>query len=117
MSFTGFRFSMFVYFFASYLQAVGADYGLPCSDIYPGERPFSEVETRNLAVYMFSIRRRIKAYVDLHSYGQMWMSPWGFKRDFPPSYREQVRAKLLSFVLSMHKVFDSNFTSTAKDCS
>lgn len=65
---------------------VGADYGQPCSDIYPGKRPFSEPETRNLATYMYSIRRRIKAYVDFHAYGQLWMSPWGFTRKFPPTY-------------------------------
>ena len=68
-------------------SAVGADYGKPCSDIYPGERPFSEPETHNLATYMYSIRDRIKAYVDFHSYGQLWMSPWGFKKDLPPTYR------------------------------
>jgi len=66
---------------------VGADHGQPCSDIYPGERPFSEPETHNLATYMYSIRSRIKAYVDFHSYGQLWMSPWGFTRHhYPPSY-------------------------------
>jgi len=65
---------------------VGADHGQPCSDIYPGSWPFSEPETRNLAKYMYSIRRRIKAYVDFHSYGQLWMSPWGFTRYFPPTY-------------------------------
>ncbi|KAL9959383.1 hypothetical protein ACROYT_G032705 [Oculina patagonica] len=65
---------------------VGAHYGQPCSDIYPGERPFSEPEVLHLAKYMYSIRRRIKGYVDFHSYGQLWMSPWGFTRYFPPTY-------------------------------
>lgn len=65
---------------------VGADYGKHCSDIYPGERPFSEPESYNLAIYMYSIRDRIKAYVDFHSYGQLWMSAWGFATDLPPTY-------------------------------
>lgn len=71
---------------------VGAHHGQPCSDIYPGSRPFSEPETRNLAKYMYSIRNRIKAYVDFHSYGQLWMSPWGFTRFYPPTYPTNLAA-------------------------
>ncbi|RMX60512.1 hypothetical protein pdam_00001433 [Pocillopora damicornis] len=81
---------------------VGADYGKPCSDIYPGERPFSEPETHNLATYMYSIRDRIKAYVDFHSYGQLWMSPWGFKKDFPPTYRTMNRNAMIRIVLAIY---------------
>ena len=84
------------------LTAVGADYGQPCSDIYPGESPFSEPEARNLAIYMYSIRRRIKAYVDFHSYGQLWMSPWGFTtRYFPPTYAKHVRTIVLFLVVCL----------------
>ena len=79
-------FNKLIFFLLILSPAVGADYGKPCSDIYPGERPFSEPETHNLATYMYSIRDRIKAYVDFHSYGQLWMSPWGFKKDLPPTY-------------------------------
>lgn len=81
---------------------VGADYGKPCSDIYPGERPFSEPETHNLATYMYSIRDRIKAYVDFHSYGQLWMSPWGFKKDLPPTYRTMNRNAMIRIVLAIY---------------
>lgn len=68
---------------------VGAEYGKPCSDIYPGLWPFSEPETRNLGKYMYSIRRRIKGYVDFHCYGQLWMSPWGFTTVLPPTFHKE----------------------------
>lgn len=71
---------------------VGADYGKPCSQIYTGLRPFSEPETRNMAKYMYSIRRRIKGYVDFHSYGQLWMSPWGYTSKYPPSVNKHFTA-------------------------
>lgn len=72
-----------------YSSAVGADYGKPCSDIYPGLWPFSEPEARNLGKYMYSIRRRIKGYVDFHCYGQLWMSPWGFTTALPPTFHKE----------------------------
>ena len=78
-----------------YPSAVGADYGKPCSQIYTGLRPFSEPEIRNLAKYMYFIRRRIKGYVDFHSYGQLWMSPWGYTSKYPPSVNKHVSVAVI----------------------
>ncbi|KAJ7377902.1 corticosteroid- binding protein [Desmophyllum pertusum] len=84
--------------------SIGADYGKPCSDIYPGQRPFSEPETRHLATYMYSIRGRIKAYVDFHAYGQLWMSPWGFTRKLPPTYTKHNWRAMTRIVRSIYYI-------------
>ncbi|KAH0557501.1 hypothetical protein KQX54_007114 [Cotesia glomerata] len=42
----------------------------PCSDIYAGSKPFSEVETQALRNYVLAHNNTIKVYLTLHSYGQ-----------------------------------------------
>ena len=49
----------------------------PCADTYPGSRAFSEVETRNLRDAINARAARMVAYITLHSYSQLWLTPWG----------------------------------------
>ena len=48
----------------------------PCSETYCGSKPFSEVETKNVADYILKIKDRLKVYISLHSYSQLWMIPY-----------------------------------------
>jgi len=64
----------------------------PCSDTYHGPYPFSEVEVRNVARYLYRMKRRLVGYMDIHAYSQLWMTPWGHaKRAYPPTYSEMKR--------------------------
>jgi len=64
----------------------------PCRDTYRGTKPFSEVETRNVARYLQSIRWSLVGYLDIHAYSQLWMTPWGHaKRAYPSTYSEMMR--------------------------
>jgi len=55
----------------------------PCEEIYSGSHPFSESESLALARYLYKLRRRIIAYMDVHVFGQLWMSPWGYTSSTP----------------------------------
>lgn len=50
----------------------------PCSDIFPGDRPFSEPETQALADYYTRIPN-LAAYLSMHSFGQMILIPPGYR--------------------------------------
>lgn len=63
----------------------------PCSETYHGSRPFSEVEVRNVASYLYRNRRNLIGYMDIHAYSQLWMTPWGYKRAYPKDYAELKR--------------------------
>jgi len=60
-----------------------------CDDIFCGRKPFSEKESLTLARYLYSIRRQLVAYVDVHTYGQVLMSPWGYSTGYPKDYSIQ----------------------------
>jgi len=55
----------------------------PCSDVYSGQYGESEPETQALAVFLRHNGPHIAAYLTLHSYGQMWLYPWGYTTAYP----------------------------------
>lgn len=78
----------------------------PCSDNFPGTEAFQSVEAKAMSDYLTNGtvlddeddwfkgeptpapnpgRRRVRAFVDLHSYGQLFMFPFAYScDDFPP---------------------------------
>jgi len=68
----------------------------PCSDIFRGSRPFSAPETTAEVNYLqpFLDLGRVRAYIDIHSYGAYILSPWGYTaaspRDFPEMNRNMI---------------------------
>ncbi|KAJ9586558.1 hypothetical protein L9F63_028399, partial [Diploptera punctata] len=58
----------------------------PCQETYAGPRPFSEPEARAISDFIMDRKDRIKLYLTMHAYSQMWLVPWGYtnkkSRDF-----------------------------------
>ncbi|XP_063243654.1 carboxypeptidase B-like [Bacillus rossius redtenbacheri] len=50
----------------------------PCADTYAGPRAFSEPESTAVAQFLLDHKDRVRLYLSLHSYAQMWLMPWGF---------------------------------------
>ena len=62
----------------------------PSSDTYHGTAPFSEPETANVSAYMAS-RPNIKAHLDIHSYSQLILGPWGYSETVCPPREAELR--------------------------
>lgn len=45
-----------------------------------GSHPYSEVETQAIEEFLKSKAHRIDAYIALHSYGHLFLHPWGHTR-------------------------------------
>ncbi|XP_064611918.1 carboxypeptidase B-like [Liolophura sinensis] len=58
----------------------------PCSDSYCGPSPFSESEVKGVADFLNAVPGRFRAYIDFHSFSQLWMTPWGYTKDLPPDF-------------------------------
>ncbi|PSN48354.1 hypothetical protein C0J52_08084 [Blattella germanica] len=50
----------------------------PCHETYAGPRAFSEPETRAISDFIMDRKDRIKLYLTMHAYSQMWLLPWGY---------------------------------------
>jgi len=66
----------------------------PCSDIFKGPVALSESETKALADYINRLKDggvNLQAYISFHSYGQLWLLPWGYTAGaYPPDYAQQL---------------------------
>ena len=63
----------------------------PCSDQYCGPKAFSEVEVKGVADFIMANAKTMKGFIDFHSYSQLWMSPWGYTKELPPDFQDQVK--------------------------
>ena len=89
--------------------------GNRCSDAYRGPQPFSEVETRNIRDYVLALNPVPILAMNLHSYGQYYLWPYGyaFGTNYPDNYEEIVSLdckSLLAFEIEIkieiiHPVF------------
>ncbi|XP_063403497.1 carboxypeptidase B-like [Mytilus trossulus] len=61
----------------------------PCSDTYCGPSAFSEVEVKAVADFISAQKGTIKAFIDFHSFSQLWMTPWGWTKKLPTDYEDQ----------------------------
>jgi len=58
----------------------------PCDDAYMGTAAFSESEVSSVATFITKLQAqqtKIIAYIDFHSYSQLWMGPYGWTADLP----------------------------------
>lgn len=60
----------------------------PCSETYPGDKPFSETETRTMSKYIGSIQDKIFAYIAFHSYSQLLLIPYGHTSNKIENYND-----------------------------
>lgn len=68
----------------------------PCDEDYQGPSAFSEPETRAVRDAVISRRNQIQAFITLHSYSEIWVHPWGFKKNYyPKDISELVRFSLI----------------------
>jgi len=65
----------------------------PCSDSYCGSKAFSEREVQSMANYVFATNQRQKVlhFIDYHSYGQLYMAPYGWSAAPPPDADAQLQ--------------------------
>lgn len=61
--------------------------GSQSSDTYRGTAAFSEPETASVRDYVLTLPN-IKAHIDIHTYSQLVLSPWGYTTASPPRSNE-----------------------------
>ncbi|TPX44873.1 hypothetical protein SeLEV6574_g04248 [Synchytrium endobioticum] len=63
----------------------------PCSEAYMGSKPFSAPEPLAIANYVKTRAPNVLAYIDFHSFSQLWMYPFGSDCNERPSNRKQLQ--------------------------
>ncbi|GBN00906.1 Carboxypeptidase A1 [Araneus ventricosus] len=81
----------------------------PCDEIYCGDRPFSENESRAIRDLMITLGSRIKAYFSIHAFSQLWMTPYGTTKKLPPNYTELSRVGQIG-VAALSKKYGTQYS-------
>ncbi len=80
----------------------------PGSDTYYGTAPFSEPETQVLSADILA-DPRIEAHVDVHTFGQLILHPYGYTTDLPPepdrTFFINFSQELSDIILAVHGFF------------
>lgn len=66
----------------------GGSSALACSETYHGGSAFSQVESKNVRDFINSIASQTQVYLTFHTYGQYWLTPWGYTAELPSDYAE-----------------------------
>jgi hypothetical protein len=98
--------------------------GVPNSPTYRGTAPFSEPETQAIRD-TFQANQQIVSHVDFHSYGQIFLTPWGYTNDPVPEEAvfDQLTATMSNSIQAVHgQFYDNNAflylsSGTARDWS
>lgn len=84
----------------------------PCNSGYHGPEPFSEPETRGMADYILDKAQNHNvswaAYITLHSYSQLWLSPWGYTM-VPPEDHQEVLQVAKDAVAELKSYFNTSY--------
>ncbi|KAL7425007.1 hypothetical protein Q5752_000694 [Cryptotrichosporon argae] len=83
----------------------------PCSDAWAGSHAFEAQETQAVADYMNGTagERRVTAFVDMHSYGQLFMFPFAHSCDEFPVDAEMLMEAGLGVVKAMRHQHDEEY--------
>ncbi|XP_076334627.1 carboxypeptidase B-like isoform X2 [Tachypleus tridentatus] len=80
----------------------------PCSYVYSGLIPFTEPEIKAIANFIFDHKKRVKLFLTLHSYSQMWLTPWGWTNELPSDYTDQVKIGTVA-VRALRSLYGTSF--------
>ena len=85
--------------YCSLLTVTGASH-VTTSNSFCGSRAWSEPCVNNMRGALESLKSRLKVYMTLHSYGQMWFVPYAWSRvAFPQDYQNLVSVEFSSIRL------------------
>ncbi|KAH8018617.1 hypothetical protein HPB51_009056 [Rhipicephalus microplus] len=79
----------------------------PCAENFAGTYPFSEPESRAIRDGINNLKDRLKAYINLHSYSQVVMIPYGYSKGYTSDYKSQYEAleKLVTAIRKRNSAF------------
>jgi len=60
----------------------------PCKEDFQGVLAMSENEVQHVDRFLKSQLKRLVGYLDVHSYSQLWLIPWGYAKENVKDYNE-----------------------------
>merc|ERR1712227_957305 len=81
----------------------------PCTEIFPGEQPFSEIETSNIRDFVKTLDPVPVLSQCFHSYSQLWFWPFGYDYGAYPENREELEQLAIDACDALYQVHGTVF--------
>ncbi|XP_055341548.1 carboxypeptidase B-like [Paramacrobiotus metropolitanus] len=81
----------------------------PCQDTYAGAFPYSEVENLHVTEAILEHRQKVKAFIGVHSFSQVWLVPWGHNNSYPKDIADMRRMGEQA-IASLKKRYNTQYT-------
>jgi len=81
----------------------------PCSDIYCGKGPFSEMESTNIKNYVEALSPVPVLGHTIHSYSQLWLWPYGYDYNALPDNWQEIKQLAEDAADALHSVHGTYF--------
>jgi len=81
----------------------------PCTEVFPGDVPFSEIETRNIRDFVQTLDPVPILSHCFHSYSQLWLWPYGYDYDAYPENREELEQMAIDACDAIYSVHGTIF--------
>ncbi|GJJ78075.1 extracellular matrix protein 14 [Entomortierella parvispora] len=98
-----------------YMWNTGGSSSNPCNEGYHGPEAFAALEAKMMSDYILQ-RKNVVAYIDLHSYAQLWMSPFGGDCSKIPKDDEDIMEGSMGAAKALHDVHGKKY-SVGSVCS
>merc|ERR1712018_578078 len=81
----------------------------PCTEVFPGDEAFSEIETRNIRDFVKTLEPTPILSHCFHSYSQLWLWPYGYDYDAYPENREELEQMAIDACDAIYSVHGTIF--------
>jgi len=91
--------------------ATGGASGNPCAENYYGEEEWSGPETAVIRDFLQGLEDegRLISYFDIHAYGALWMSPWGYTCNSLPADYTVMRTTMTAATTAVRRPYNHNY--------
>ncbi|KHJ42628.1 zinc carboxypeptidase [Trichuris suis] len=81
----------------------------PCDETYQGPFAFSEPEARAVRDFVLKHRHALKAFIDLHTYSQLWIHPYGHRVGTYPADVNDLKSVAHKAVQELYKLYGTRY--------
>ncbi|KAG0201534.1 carbamoyl-phosphate synthase (glutamine-hydrolyzing) cpa2 [Mortierella sp. GBA30] len=81
----------------------------PCNEAYHGPEAFAAHESKMMSDFILK-RKDVISYIDLHSYSQLWMSPFGGDCTMIPKDDEDIVEAAMGAAKALHDIHGKKYT-------
>ncbi|KRX48922.1 Carboxypeptidase A1 [Trichinella murrelli] len=81
----------------------------PCDETFQGPFAFSEPESRAVRDFVLAHKNHLGAFIDLHTYSQLWIHPYGHRPDTYPADVDDLKMTGIQAINELYSLYGTRY--------